>query len=146
MFGNASQNKEVLSLAYCFPFLTASFLKRKKRKKTWKCTWKWNVCPSLCCHQFTKKWRKRQFFLLEIPSVKDFWLNTIIQLCRINWVLRTLPIKSIVNHLWSLSLAVNLPIFCSLSTLEQNYAFKNWSFTSSFKGLLTSPHSERADI
>jgi len=50
MLGNASQNKEVLSLTILFFLFSGSFLKEKKIKTTWK----WNVCPSLCCHQFRK--------------------------------------------------------------------------------------------
>ena len=32
---------------------------RGKRKKAWKCSWKWNTCLSLHCHQFRKMlWEK----------------------------------------------------------------------------------------
>lgn len=63
---------------------------------------------------FEKTSEKRQLFLLEVPSVKDFWDRTTVQLCRMIWVLKAVPIQSIVNHLWSLE-----PRFCFLSTLKQ---------------------------
>lgn len=66
-----------------------------------------------------------------------------LQLCRMNWILRTLPIKK----LWiTFEVAVETT-FCFCPHLNSLRAFKkSGSFTSFFKGLLALALSARADV